>query len=322
MVVALAVVGLVLGRPPSGAGSTALTATARTADVAVTVTASGSLADQYTYSIAAGTTPVLTASAGTASAGTASAGTASGGTAAGGSSAGTSSAAGSTSTAGGGSGYTTRSISVSPGQAVSKDQRIAVARDAAGKDHDVETPVAGHVRTISTAVGASASSVATIGAGRTLAAVDVDENQIAEVRSGQTARVTFGTGGGTVTGTVGAIAQTADDSSGVKRYRVLVQPESVPSGSRIGMTVTVTIDIERHDDVVTVPASAVTERNGHDTVQVVGANGVATTARVEVGLTGDSAVEIVSGLRAGQKVVIGQTGSVPASTGPRAPGAP
>lgn len=317
-VVGVAVVGVVAGRPTTGSAAV-LSAPARRADVVVTVTASGSLVDQYTYAVAAGTTPVLTELAGVPTGSSASASSTSGSPSASGSSSG-SAGSSSASTAGGSGGYTTRSVAVSPGQAVSEGQTLAVARDAAGDDHSVTAPVAGHVRTVSTAVGASASAVATIGAGRALAAVDVNENQIAEVQRDQTVRLAFGASDGTVTGTVTDIAQLADDSSGVRRYRVLVAPDSLPTSSRIGMTVSATIDIARHTGVVSVPAAAVDTQGGHDTVQVVGAEGAIRTVRVTIGLVGDSTVEITSGLTAGQRVVIGSTGTVPASTAPRAPG--
>lgn len=318
-VVAVAVVGVVAGRPATGSAAV-LSAPARRADVVVTVTASGSLVDQYTYAVAAGTTPVLTELAGVPTGSAASAGSSASGTSSASGSSSGSAGSSSASTAGGSGGYTTRSVAVSPGEAVSAGQTLAVARDAAGDDQSVKAPVAGHVRTISTAVGASASAVATIGAGRALAAVDVNENQIAEVQRDQTVRLAFGASDGTVTGTVTDIAQLADDSSGVRRYRVLVEPDSLPTGSRIGMTVSATIDIARHTGVVSVPAAAVDTQGGHDTVQVVGAEGAIRTVRVTVGLVGDSTVEITSGLTPGQWVVIGSTGTVPASTAPRAPG--
>lgn len=318
-VVALALIvlvgGLVLGRPQTGAASTALTATVKRSDVVVTVTASGSLVDQYTYSVPGSGTPTLTEIAGVAT------GSSGGATASSGSSSSGSSGSSSAGSSAGDAGYTTRSIAVTTGQSVKQDQALAVARDAAGKDHTVKAPVAGRIRTIVTAVGASASTVATIGAGRALIAVDVNENQIAEVKNGQTASVSFGTDGSTITGKVIEIAQVADDSSGVEEYRVLLTPDSLPAGSRIGMTATATIDITRHDDVLTVPAAAISEQHGHDTVQVVGARDSLRTVRVGVGLVGDAAVEITSGLTAGQQVVIGAVGTVPASTGPRAPGA-
>ena len=301
LIVLVLVGAFVLPKPSSGAASTSLTATVKTADVVVTVDASGSIVDQYTYSIPASGAPVLTELAGVA---TGSSGDAAGSTA--GTTA-TTTAATASSAASGDS--TTKSVSVSIGQAVKKDQQLAVTTDSAGKNHAVKTTITGHVRTIATAPGASVSTVATIGAGRTLVAVDVNENRIAEVQPGQKVRVAFGTDGTTIAGTVSQIAEVADDSSGVEEYRVLVDPDSLPAGARIGMTATAAIDITRHDDVLSVPASAITEKNGHDTVQV------------EVGLVGDSAVEITGGLRAGQKVVVGSTGSVPASTGVRAPGA-
>ncbi|WP_375399165.1 efflux RND transporter periplasmic adaptor subunit [uncultured Amnibacterium sp.] len=326
-VVVVALVGAgVLLRPTRSSASSYLTSTVQRADVASTVAASGSLVDQYTYSVAAGETPVLTELAGIATGASGSSTTSTSSTSgSGGSGASTSgasasgtaasgAASGSSSSSGGSGGYTTRSIAVTLGEKVAKDAKIAVARDSDGTDHTVKAPVAGHVRSLTTAVGASASSVATIGAGSALVSIDVDENRIGAVRADQTVALTLGSGGATFTGTVRQIAQLPDGSSGVQQYQVLVTPDSIPTGSRIGMTVTASIEIDSRQDVLTVPAGAVTTSQGRPAVRVLDAKGALHTVRVETGLVGDSAVEIVDGLTVGQRVVTGGTGTVPAAS--------
>lgn len=325
VVLALVGTGLLL-RPSRSSASSYLTTTVKRADVATTVSASGSLVDQYTYAVAASGTPALTELAGvaTGSSASASSGASSGGSSSGGSgsttagtgstSSSTSAASGTTSSSSGSSDETTRSIAVSLGQKVAKNAKIAVARDSDDADHTVKSPVAGHIRSITTAVGASASSVATVGAGAVLASVAVDENRVASVKAGQTVTLTLGSGGATFTGTVRSIAQTPDGSSGVQQYQVLVTPDSIPTGSRIGMTVTASIRIDSKTDVLTVPAGAITTSKGHAAVRVLNARGTVRTVQVDTGLVGDSSVEIIDGLSVGQKVVTGTNGTVPATS--------
>lgn len=320
-VVILALVGAgLLLRPSSSSASSYLTTTVKRGDVATTVSASGSLVDQYTYSVVASGTPALTQLAGVATGSSAGASSSSSGSGSSGSgsttsgSGSTSSSTGTTSSSGGSGDETTRSIAVSLGQKVAKDAKIAVARDSDGKDHTVKSPVAGHIRSITTAVGASASTVATVGAGAVLASVAVDENRVASVKSGQTVTLTLGSGGTKFTGTVRSIAQTPDGSSGVQQYQVLVTPDSIPTGSRIGMTVTASIGIDSRTDVLSVPAGAITTSKGHAAVRVLNARGTLRTVQVDTGLVGDSSVEILDGVTVGQKVVTGTNGTVPATS--------
>lgn len=306
-VVALAGAGLLL-RPAPSSASSALTVVVHRADVASTVSASGSVVDRYTYSVAAGGTPALTELAGVATGATASSASASAsGSGQGAGTAGSSASGAST-------GYTTRSIAVAAGDAVAKNAKIAVARGSDGKDRTVTSPVAGRVRSLTTAVGASASTVATIGSGGELVSIAVDENRIAAVRADQAVALTLGSGGAAFTGRVRSIAQLPDGSSGVQQYQVLVAPDRLPTGARIGMTVTASIRIDARQHVLTVPAGAVTTSHGEAAVRVVSAAGATRVVRVETGLIGDSAVEVVRGLKAGQRVVTGGAGAVPAAS--------
>ena len=68
------------------------------------------------------------------------------------------------------------------------------------------------------------------------------------------------------------------------------------------MTSSVAVVLDKRDNVVTLPTSAVTTRGNTATV-TVRANGKDTSRSIAVGLRGDNAVEIVSGLQAGETVV-------------------
>jgi RND family efflux transporter MFP subunit len=81
-------------------------------------------------------------------------------------------------------------------------------------------------------------------------------------------------------------------------------PANIPAGS----PVLVDIDAEEHENVVVIPAPAIV-REGEDVAVFVVNAGKAQRRRVQTGLTDGTAVEIVSGLKVGEIVIIdGQAG--------------
>lgn len=82
-----------------------------------------------------------------------------------------------------------------------------------------------------------------------------------------------------------------------------------PDGTlRIDMTAQVYIVLDSAKNAVTIPASALSKSSGtgKQTVQVVGADGLPQKREVMVGLNNRVTAQIVSGLKAGDKVVIGE----------------
>lgn len=262
-------------------------ATVTRGDLTVTVTGSGELVDRYTYSVSPGSDATLTEQAGQSVDGGSAPAVA---------------------------GYETTRIYVSGGDHVSSGQRLAVVKDAAGKKGTVKTPVAGYVRSVMTTKGASVSQVATIGAGRQLASMQVSEYDIVDVKLGQEATITVSSLDEALTGRVRSIGQTADDSSGVRQYQVLVSVEDLPRAARMGMSVTAEIATASEDDVLLIPATAITDTGDGSTVEVVRADGTTQVVAVELGLVGASDVEVLSGLAEGDDVVTGVEGDVPASS--------
>jgi multidrug efflux pump subunit AcrA (membrane-fusion protein) len=178
----------------------------------------------------------------------------------------------------------------------------------------ITSPVNGYILSLGTAVNASAAQVATIGAGARLVSVMVSELQIASVQVGQQVAVTLGSSSTPFAGTVSSIAVAPTASSGVETYQVLISSTVIPATGRVGMTVTATIAIASHPDVLNVPASAISTSGGHSVVTVVPARGKPIVTPVTLGLVGDSSVEIVSGLASGDRVITGATGTVPVTS--------
>jgi multidrug efflux pump subunit AcrA (membrane-fusion protein) len=298
LIAALVLVGLIAvviglaGNPASRTGTAVETVAASTGDVSLSVSASGVIVDEYTYSLSAGQSATLTAKGGTTVA-----------------------------TAQGSAGYKTTKLYVGEGDEVDKGDKIARVKDSLGDYHTVSTPAAGHVRSLTTAVGASASQVATIGAGKLLVSVPVSEYDISGVVEGLDVDLTLGATKATFSGTVYSVGELADNSTGVQTYTVLIESEALPADARNGMSVTASINVQSVTGVVTVPVSAITGTGDSATVSIVGDRGLVTVVPVKLGLVGDTIAEITSGVSAGDLVVVGNSGSVPVvSTGGFGPG--
>jgi multidrug efflux pump subunit AcrA (membrane-fusion protein) len=113
--------------------------------------------------------------------------------------------------------------------------------------------------------------------------------------------------GTTATGTVTAVSKVASASSGVASYPVTVSFTGDPTKLFIGSSVTATITTGTRPNVVLVPALAVTTTGNRSTVDVATdgtLNGPVETRVVTTGATSGPDVEVVSGLKAGDKVVV------------------
>ncbi len=102
-------------------------------------------------------------------------------------------------------------------------------------------------------------------------------------------------------------------SSGVVDYTVTFALDRTEPKLKPGMSANVSVTVAERDNVLNVPSAAVTGSGSNATVKV-DTNGVQTTVPVVAGLKGDTATEIVSGLKAGQEVVT-STGATLFSSG-------
>jgi multidrug efflux pump subunit AcrA (membrane-fusion protein) len=284
----LVVVGIIalvigiIGPPPSSSGASQLTTKVTRGDVSLTVDASGQVVDEYTYSIAPETAAVLSAIAGVPTGATAGAG-----------------------------GFTTSSVDVSVGDAVTDGQQLASVRNGNDDTYSVTSPQAGTVRSITTATDAAASQVATLGVGAVVVAVQVSEYDVADIAVDQVVTLTLGSSDQDFDGTVSRIAQVSTNTTGVEQYQVVITSDQLPETARIGMTATASIVVDSRTDVVVVAPTALTKVGAVTVATIVAADGTSTTRPVQVGLVGNTTVEITSGLNAGDTVVIGSSGDVP-----------
>ncbi len=155
----------------------------------------------------------------------------------------------------------------------------------------------------------------------------VAEADIASLVVGQAANITFdAVSRSRATGTVLSIAPLNNASSGsgsVQSYTVLFGLDQTPDGVKPGMTAQVSVTTAQVQGVLSVPATALTQRGPFYTVTLKPAKPTdqGKQVRVTVGLQGDSRVEIKSGIKAGAEVVLRTTTSS-TSTGFPAGGIP
>lgn len=139
----------------------------------------------------------------------------------------------------------------------------------------------------------------------------VGETDIARIKVGQTATVTFDAlTNQRVTGAVSVIAPMAITTNGVVNYAVQIRldpQQAQAAGVRPGMTASATIVSDSRQNVLLDPNRAIKTVSRVKTVQVVDATGKTETRTVQTGLASDQFTEIISGLQAGDKVVIPTT---------------
>lgn len=174
--------------------------------------------------------------------------------------------------------------------------------------------------------------------------VQVDELDISKVKTGQTADITFDAiSGKTYTGTVDSISQMGTTTNNVTTYDVIVDINN-PDGVKIGMNGNVSIKVTSKSDALTIPVEALIERNNKKYVMLKtsgstadsntqgswkrkssvtnsgyqgngsnrrGGNGNSRMSalggklvEVETGLENETTVEITSGIKEGDEVMI------------------
>ncbi len=110
---------------------------------------------------------------------------------------------------------------------------------------------------------------------------------------------------GTVTG---RIVQLTSDVSALapeaERTAVKIEVDEIPEGTRIGDTVNVNVLLERKDDIITLPLRYVSSYSARRYVRVLNEEGWPEERDVKLGIQSNNVVEIVSGLEAGEVIVI------------------
>jgi multidrug efflux pump subunit AcrA (membrane-fusion protein) len=205
-------------------------------------------------------------------------------------------------------------IAVSEGQSVSSGDLLFSYNPQVGKAIEVRAISNGVVRSVDTAEGLRTSGqVVSVGSSVPVVSVFASEYDADLLAIGQKASIELDAINAVFEGAVISIGEVAKSVSGIKQYEVLVEVTEIPSGARFGMSATAVIEVERSDSVLAIPMSALVGELPEVQLLVVTETGTQTveTVKVKLGARGDTLVEITSGLKAGDLVIVGVTGIVP-----------
>ncbi len=142
-----------------------------------------------------------------------------------------------------------------------------------------------------------------------MATVKVHESSLKKVYAGLPVQVTVDAlPGRTLTGKVAKIAPMPDAQSmfmnpDLKVYATEIHIDGGGDVLRTGMTCAAEIVVARYDKALFVPVQCVVRANGKPTVQVR-ANGVTTPRQIEIGMDNNRMVHVLSGLKAGEAVLM------------------
>jgi len=140
------------------------------------------------------------------------------------------------------------------------------------------------------------------------------EADATKLKEKQAATVTWNALSGTEqSAKVVAVDPQATTANNVVTYGVTLSLDKVPTGAKPGQTVSVSVVTGEVADAIYVNAAALTTVGNRHTVTVL-ANGVQEVRAVEIGLEGDQATQITSGLTAGEQVVITTASTTTGST--------
>jgi macrolide-specific efflux system membrane fusion protein len=133
---------------------------------------------------------------------------------------------------------------------------------------------------------------------------DVDASVVDQIKDGDQVVITTDGASGPVSGTVGSIGLTADTSSGVATFPVVINVTGTPSGLYAGASANVSIIYSQRANALAVPAAAVSPGPGGKSVVQIMVHGHKVTKYVTTGLTAGGLIQITSGLSAGELVVV------------------
>jgi macrolide-specific efflux system membrane fusion protein len=148
----------------------------------------------------------------------------------------------------------------------------------------------------------STSSIVVISANDVIDA-NVDATVVGRLKTGDQAVITTEGAAGPVTGTVASIGLTANTTSGVATFPVVINVTGTPSGLYAGASADVVIIYQQLAGVLAVPAAAVGVSGGKTVVHTI-VGGRQVTKDVTTGLTAGGLTQITHGLTAGQQVVV------------------
>ncbi len=132
--------------------------------------------------------------------------------------------------------------------------------------------------------------------------VNVEENRLSRLKEGLAVSITTAAyPSDTFAGKIASIAPSADPKSHTFLMKVI--PDESGGKLKAGMFAEMKVTAEQHSDAVLVPRDAITTRTGKDVV-FVAADGRAQMRQIIQGLPADGTIEVSSGVKAGEQVIV------------------
>lgn len=224
-------------------------------------------------------------------------------------------------------------------QELAVKQRSNALLDAEEKlaDYYIRSPFAGTVAKLNVKKSdsvSSATAVATLITKQKLAEISLNEVDVSKIKNGQKATLTFDAIDGlSLTGKVAEIDSIGTVNQGVVTYNVKVGFDADDDRVKPGMSVSAAIITSVKQDVLAVPSSAVKSQNDAHYVEILNktmpldqstSQGVTsatapTRQMVEVGISDDALIEIISGLKEGDQIITRTIAATTVATAPSAP---
>lgn len=144
--------------------------------------------------------------------------------------------------------------------------------------------------------------------------VSLSEVDVPKVAVGQKVIVTLDSiSGKTFTGIVATVDRVGTTTSNVTSYSAKIKLDSSSTEILPNMTATANIVLETKTDVLKAPSSAVSTQDGIDYIKSL-KDGKEFNIPVEIGISSDTEVEIISGINEGDTVITGTTTSSKATS--------
>ena len=194
-------------------------------------------------------------------------------------------------------------------------------------DYFIRAPFSGVVAKINIQKGdsISASIIATLITKQRIAEISLNEVDVAKVKLGQKATLTFDAIDGlSIAGQVSEIDTIGTVTQGVVNYGVKIIFDTQDERVKPGMSVSAAVITDVKQDVLVVPSSAVKSNGSGDYVEFL-INNAPQSQSVEIGLSNDTMTEIKTGVKEDDKVITqtitaNATTQTTQSTGIRIPG--
>lgn len=203
--------------------------------------------------------------------------------------------------------------------AVLQDQQAVSTAQTNLDAATLTAPIGGTVAQVDLVTGSAASTgsgIVIVGPGAAVVTVDVPLSHMAALKAGMAAHVVPAGAVDGVDGTVESIdLLPASSTSGSPTYPVKILVAAPTASLASGSNATVQIVVGSTTDALRVPASAMSGRTGDAATVTVLVDGRATPTPVTVGAVGGGWAQILTGLSAGQRVVLADAAqALPTST--------